>query len=280
MIVKYPGWDAVPNLAARTGPLFEELGLTADADAAYTKYLAGSDSPDSHGPLARFYIHQKQPDRAIALAREYEKRAPVLLTARIMTGAVASRRSDAATQAAVEKWLDGALRGAAGSPELEADLIGARAELLDAQGKFAESIAEYERALARGKSDLVVNNLCMLLALHAPARAEEAVKMMSELIAIRGPDPTFLDTRAVAYLVSSRPAEAVKDLEMALVQYERASYRFHLAWAIDLDAVVNKRIFAADHLKIAKAAGLGADDLHPLEFKRYAELLAKYVLDK
>ncbi len=280
VIVKYPGWDAVPNLAARTGPLFEELGLTADADAAYTKYLAGSDSPSSHAPLARFYIHQKQPDRAIALAREYEKRAPVLLTARIMTGAVASRRTDVATEAAVEKWLDGALRGAAGTPELEADLIGARAELLDAQGKSAESIAEYERALARGKSDLVVNNLCMLLALHDQKRAEEAVKMMSELIAIRGPDPRFLDTRAVAYLVSSRPAEAVKDLKMALVQYERASYRFHLAWAIDLDAVEGKRIFAADHLKIAKAAGLGADDLHPLEFKRYAELLVKYALDK
>jgi hypothetical protein len=102
--------------------------------------------------------------------------------------------------------------------------------------------------------------------------------MMSDLIAIRGPVPAFLDTRAVAYLVSSRPAEAEKDLRMALVQYDRPAYRFHLAWAIDLDAVEGKRIFAVDELKRAKLLGLTADDLHPIEFKRYAELFAKYKL--
>ncbi len=275
IITKYPGWDAIPNIVGRTGPLFEELGLTADAEAAYTKYLA-SDSPGSHAPLAVFYIHQKQTDKAIALARAHEKRAPVLLTARILTGSIRTKRPDPVTEAEVEKWLDAAIRAAAGNPELEAGLLGARAELLDAQGKYEESIAEYERALAKGKNDLVVNNLSMLLALRFPGRAQEAVKMMSELIAIRGPDPTFLDTRAVAYLVSSRPDLAVKDLEMALVQYERASYRFHLAWALDLDAAEAKRIFAAGELEKAKALGLTAADLHPIELKRYAELFAKY----
>ena len=83
---------------------------------------------------------------------------------------------------------------------------------------------------------------------------------------------------AVAYLVSSRPELAVKDLEMALVQYERASYRYHLAWAIDLDRSDAKRIFAIDVLKRAQALGLTADDLHPIEYKRYAGLLAKYKL--
>lgn len=176
-------------------------------------------------------------------------------------------------------WLDGAIRGA-GKPELEAGLIGTRAELLDAQGKYAEAIKEYERALAVSRSDLVVNNLCMLLALKAPDRAEEAVKMMTELIDIRGPVPVFLDTRAVAYLCSSRPSAAEKDVRMALVQYEQASYRFHLAWALDLDAAENKRIFAVNELQAAKRAGLVAADLHPLEVKRYAELLAKYKLDR
>ena len=197
-----------------------------------------------------------------------------------MTGAATALRSNKDAQAAVETWLDGAIRAAAGKPELEAGLIGTRAELLDAQGKYDEAIKEYERALAVSRSDLVVNNLCMLLALKAPGRAEEAVKMMSELIAIGGPRPEFLDTRAVAYMVSSRPAEAEKDVKMALVQYEQASYRFHLAWALDLDAAEAKRIFAVTELQTAKRAGLDAADLHPLEAKRYAELLAKYKLDK
>jgi hypothetical protein len=118
----------------------------------------------------------------------------------------------------------------------------------------------------------------MLMALYDPKRAEEAVKRMSDLIAIRGPVPSFLDTRAVAYLVSSRPAEAEKDLRLALVQFDRAAYRFHLAWAIDLNAVEGKRIYAHDELKAAKRLGLTADDLHPIEFKRFAELLTKYNL--
>src|SRR5262249_26343662 len=146
----------------------------------------------------------------------------------------------------------------------------------DAQGKYKEAIAEYERSLTKAKSDLVVNNLCMLMALSEPGRAEEAVKMMTELIAIRGPVPAYLDTRAVAYLVSSRPELATKDLNMALVQYDRAAYRFHLAWALDLDAVGKGRNQAKDELKAAKRLGLTAADLHPIELERYTELLSKH----
>jgi tetratricopeptide (TPR) repeat protein len=278
-VTNFPGWNAPTNLAGRTGPLFEELGFAADAKDAYVKFLDDNkDAPAAHAPLAVFYIHRKQPDKAIqlALAREQEKKVPVLLTARILTGAVRAKRPEAATEAAVEKWLDAAQRAAAGNAELEAGLIGARAELLDAQGKYDESIKEYERSIARGKSDLVVNNLCMLLALRAPARADEAVKMMTDLIAIRGPAPSYLDTRAVAYLVSSRPEAAIKDLQLALVQYERAAYRFHLAWAIDLNSEPGKRVYAADELQRAKGLGLTVDHLHPIELKRYAELFAKY----
>ena len=92
VIVAYPGWNALPNLAARTGPLFEELGLIDAAADAYGKYMKESDSPSSHQPLAAMYIRQKQADKALALAREYEKRAPVLLTARLMTGAATALR--------------------------------------------------------------------------------------------------------------------------------------------------------------------------------------------
>jgi tetratricopeptide (TPR) repeat protein len=277
---KYPGWDAVPNLAARTGPLFEEIGLPADAEAAYKKLLAEDKSPGAHFPLARFYIVQKQSEKAIRLARDREKGTPVLLTARLLTGAVRAKRPEPTAEAEIERWLDAALRDAAGKPELEAALIAAKAELLDAQGQYDEAVAEYRRSLATHKSDLAVNNLAMLLALTQSRgkdnRAEEAVKMMSELIAIRGPVPSFLDTRAVAYLVSSRPAEAKKDLDMALAQYDRAVYRFHLAWALDLDGEASRRVFAGDELGRAKRLGLTAADLHPLELPRYAELFPKY----
>ncbi|MBN9117892.1 MAG: hypothetical protein J0I06_01780 [Planctomycetes bacterium] len=277
VIKRFPGWDAGANLAARSGPLFEELGMTTEAGEAYTKFKE-SGRPGAPVPLAVFYIRQKRPEAAIRLAPEYEKKAAPLLTARLLTGAARAGRLDAATVADIDRWLDEALKNAAGQSELEAALIGSRAELLDAQKKYPEAIAEYRRSLAKGKSDLVVNNMCMLLALHAPDKAEEAVRMMTELIAIRGPAPSYLDTRAVAYLVSSRPAEAVKDLQLALAQAERPVYRFHLGWALDLDPAKDRRIFARDELERAKQLGLTGADLHPIEHPRYLELMAKYRL--
>ena len=286
LVVKFPGWDAGDNLATLSGPLFEELGLTADAEAAYKKFLETSAVPGAHQPLAVLYIRQKQPEKAIELAFAREK-APTLLTARLLTGAVRSKRPDAALEAKVEKWLEGALAKATDDPELEAALVGARAELYDARGDSAAAIKEYELSIAkfdrvarpRGSKDVVVNNLCMLLALteDKTRRANDAVKMMTELIAIRGPVPSFLDTRAVAYLVSSRPAEAIKDLEMALIQFDRAAYHFHLAWAMDLDPLEAKRVLALGEMKKAKALGLTADDLHPIEFKKYEALLGKFL---
>jgi tetratricopeptide (TPR) repeat protein len=277
LVKKFPGWDAGPNLAARTGPLFEEMGLVDEAEAAYTKYLSSGEK-NAHAPLAVLYIRQKRSDAAVQLARKYEKDTPPLLTARLMTGAARARRLDPVTEAEIGQFLDAALKDAAGKPELEAALIGSKAELLDAQGRYDDAIAEYRRSLAKGQSDLVVNNLSMLLALHAPKQADEAVQMMTDLINVRGPVPAYLDTRAVVYLVSSRPEQATKDLQMALVQLERPAYRFHLGWAIDLDAVKERQIFAVDELKRAKQIGLTAADLHPLEYKKYAELLTKYRL--
>ena len=284
-IQKFPGWDTGDSAVARSGPLFEEIGLIADAEAVYKKYLAESPAPGAHQALAILYVRQKQPERAIDLAFAREPKAPVALTARLLTGAVRAKRPDAAaTEAKIEKWLDAALTKAASDPELEAALIGAKAELFDARGDYANAIKEYERAVAvfarvaapKGRNDMVVNNLCMLLALYQPVRANDAVKLMSDLIAIRGPVPSFLDTRAVAYLVSSRPEGAIKDLEMALVQFDRAPYHFHLAWAFDLNVLEANRVLAVDELKKARELGLTADALHPIELDKYKMLLSKY----
>jgi tetratricopeptide (TPR) repeat protein len=285
VITGYRGWDSVANLASKSGPLFDEIGLTADAKAAFEKYMKESPLPAAHALLALHYIRHKEPEKAIALAWEREEKVPAPITAELLSGAVRMKRPTAETEAKIEKWLDGKLAAAAGNPEAEAPLIAARAQLLDAQGKYDRAIAEYERCIATHKritnpktpNDTVVNNLCMLLALYDPKRAEEAVQMMSGLIAIRGPAPWFLDTRAVAYLVSSRPEEAIKDLQMALVQYERAAYRFHLAWALDLTTSKDRPSSSIVELNAARSLGLAADDLHPIEYARYTDLLKKYL---
>ncbi|MBM3981483.1 MAG: tetratricopeptide repeat protein [Planctomycetes bacterium] len=280
VIVKYPGWDSQPYLASRTGPLFDEVGLTADAEAAFKKYMELTEHATSHVHLAVFYIRHKESEKAIALARTREKTAPVLVTAQILSGAVRAKRPDAATEAQIEAWLDEARGRAGGNSEVEGGLIGARAELLDAQGKYDEAIKEYERAMAKHKSDRVVNNLSMLMVLKDGKNTDEAIKLMTELIGVRGPQPGFLDTRAVAYILSGRGKEAIQDLKIAQVQSDRAVYHYHMGWALDLDREVAKSVgmLPAKELERAKELGITAADLHPLEKGRYTELLRKHLI--
>jgi tetratricopeptide (TPR) repeat protein len=285
VIVKFPGWDSQPYLASRSGPLFDEIGLTADAEAAFKKYMELTEHATSHLHLAVFYIRHKESEKAIALARSREKTAPVLVTAQILSGAVRAKRPDAATEAQIAMWLDEAQGKAGGNPEVEGGLIGARAELYDAQAQgdeklYDKAIKEYERAMAKHKSDRVVNNLCMLMVLKDGKNTDEAIKLMTELIGVRGPQPGFLDTRAVAYILSGRGKEAIQDLKIAQVQSERAVYHYHMGWALDLDREYAKSIsmLPVKELERAKELGITAADLHPLEKARYTELMRKHLI--
>lgn len=271
LILKFPGHDSVEAIRSRTGPLLEELGFLTDAEMLYRKLLSSSDGPAAHLPLAVLYLRQKKSAEAIALAREYEAKVPVSVTAQLLTGAVQARRPGETLEREIEEWLDRRISEAAGKPEL-AGLIGSRGDLLAAQGKYKEAIAEYRRALAAGKSEKTVNNLAMLLALYEPARVDEAIRMMSDLIAVQGPVPMYLDTRAVAYIVKGGDdtAKAVEDLELALLQRASPVYFYHLAWAYDLQL---KRVERQRRLDEARRLGLSSADLHPLELETYRRLV-------
>jgi tetratricopeptide (TPR) repeat protein len=143
--------------------------------------------------------------------------------------------------------------------------------LLAAQEKYPEAIEQYRAAVRLGKSDSAVNNLAMLLALHDPKKADEAIRLMDELIGVRGPYPSFLDTRAVAYIVKGGDdvAKAVRDLEMALLQRYSPAYLFHLAVAYDLQG---KRLERDRRIDEARKVGVTAGDAHPLELRKYREL--------
>jgi tetratricopeptide (TPR) repeat protein len=148
--------------------------------------------------------------------------------------------------------------------------------LLDAQENYKEAIAEYRRSIAEGPSDFAVNNLAMLLALTEPVRVDEAIQMMTKVIDIRGPVTTYLDTRAVAYIVKGgeeNTEKAVQDLTMARLQNPRAVYAYHLAWAYDLQQKRNQRDSLLDE---AMKIGIEPEDLHPRERDKYRELFSRY----
>ena len=190
----------------------------------------------------------------------------------MLSGAVRAKLPAAGVVAQVEEWMARKLAENERKPDVYPYLLGALAELRDATGRYDEAIDEYRKAVALTQSDLLVNNLAMLLALHRPKEAEDARRMMDQVIGLRGPVPTFLDTRAVSSLIrgENATADAVRDLKLALAQQQRAVYHFHLAWAYDL---LRRETDKQEELVRARQLGLTTDDLHPKELKKYQELL-------
>ncbi len=164
-ILKFRGYDSPDMIRARTGPLLIELGFYSDAETLYRKFIALSNSPTAHVPLALLYIQTKKTTEAIKLAREFEAKSPTLLTAQLLSGAVRVKRPGSAIESEVKAWLDDKIAKSAGKPEF-AGLLAARAEFHDAQENYKEAIAEYRLSLKEGPTDFAMNNLAMLLAAH------------------------------------------------------------------------------------------------------------------
>jgi tetratricopeptide (TPR) repeat protein len=284
LVLKYPATEQNPAFAtAAAAPLLDEIGFPAEAEVLFRKALDANKSPGAHLPLAVFLIQHQRGGEAIDLARKYEAGTAAVVTAQVMSGAVrATDAKDTARVAAVETWLASKLEEYRGRPEYPG-LLAARAEVLDARGKYDDAIAEYRRVVGaspEGKVSIAVNNLCMLIALREPARVGEAIEMMNHLIGVRGPAPSFLDTRAVCYLVAggtyrdaakdkNGPELALADLDLALTQRQQPVYRFHKAWAYHLLAKQAEKDVA---LREAKAGKLTAAMLHPLEREKLREL--------
>ncbi len=267
LILAFPGADTPAVIASRSGPLLDEIGADAEAKTLYEKYMAESKTPGAHLPLAVFYITHKQPELAIELARKHEAGTPVATTASVLIGAARKKLPGPDGVAAIESWLSAKMAEYKDRPDIYPHLVGSLAELRDAQGRSAEAVAEYEKALRLAPNDVTTNNLCMLLSLQDPKRAPEAKERMDKMIAVRGPAPALLDTRALAYLVmGGKSEEAVKDLKLALAQQERAVYYFHLAWAYD--QLRNRREFEAA-LAAARRLGIEPDQVHPKEMEQY-----------
>jgi tetratricopeptide (TPR) repeat protein len=293
LVADFPGGQTEAMIPVLTGPLLEELGFAAEAEALYRKLLEVSKSPVAHRSLAVFLIRQKRSAEAIALARKYEPGCPVLLTAGILSGAVRVNSPGPAAEQEVLDWLDARIKvveaRADGRPVLAA-LVGNRALVFDGQGrsdraKYDHAIAEYRRALSLAPSDLVTNNLAMLIALQRPDQVREAIDLMNKLIGVRGPAPEYLDTRAVCYLVAGGafkltepdgkevdgPELARRDLEMAILQHRQPAHLFHLAWAYQLKGDQAQLLLRmTDALK----EGVTPEMVHPLELPKFRELSA------
>jgi tetratricopeptide (TPR) repeat protein len=116
-----------------------------------------------------------------------------------------------------------------------------------------------------------MNNLAVLLSLHKK-QPEESLKLIEKAIAVAGPLPALLDTRASAYVAAGQPEKALADLAEAINDEPRPNREFHLALA---RSQLGQLPEAADALGAARKHGLKVDDLNSLERSAYHDLVAK-----
>jgi len=170
----------------------------------------------------------------------------------------------------VEEWLHKAL---ARSPDSMQILV-CLGDLQDLRGRYQDAKTTYRKVLERNGRDVIaLNNLAWLL-VFSDGRGEEALVYVNRAIAIAGPIPELLDTRALASLLIGNADAAIADLQDALTRIKldpkvAASIHFHLAQAL---LAVGKSAEAAESFKQAKQHGFNPKIVHPLEATAYTRL--------
>lgn len=156
----------------------------------------------------------------------------------------------------VEKRLQSALDKQPKSSLLKLCL----ADLRSLQGKSETAESLYREVLDTDRKNvLALNNLAWNLALRGKS-TDEAMTLIERAIALAGPAPQLLDTRASVWLAQSNPSHAIKDLKRVLVEEPSAGVHFRMALALaDMGEI------AAARESSAKAHLLGFRTQHPLE---------------
>ena len=114
-----------------------------------------------------------------------------------------------------------------------------------------------------------LNNLAWNLATRGKM-TDEAMLLIERAIAIAGPAPQLLDTRACVFLSQHNAARALKDLKRVLVEEPTATAHFHLAL---VHAETGETDAARDSLKTATLRGFKPQ--HPLERDQLTALQQK-----
>ena len=253
----------------RAAPLLEELGRPDGAETMYREYVSRSERPDSLLQLATFLGRQKRVGEALDVCERARSTCPPEAVAAVSVALLRAEPANPDHIRRVEAWLEAATQKASETTALLSSL----ADLRDLEGRYDEAESLYRRVI-RNEPDNVraLNNLAWLLAVRGgPPGGAEALDRINHAIDVFGPEAAMLDTRASVYLATGQTDLAEADLRQALAEAPEATQYFHYARALfqgkDLEA-------AGEALRSARAAGLTADALHPLERPAYDQLLS------
>ena len=163
------------------------------------------------------------------MSRQFEGQTDVIL--QLAVAMLRKRRDEVGAQLdqVVNQMLSRALREDRDS--IQRQLL--KAEALEIQARYEESIATYDKILERDDVPATVravamNNLGFQLALNNE-RLDEAHQLVDEAMKTFGPVSDMLDTRAMVCLARNEYDLAVEDMELALSISKDPVKYFHLA---------------------------------------------------
>jgi tetratricopeptide (TPR) repeat protein len=258
-----------PETELRIAALLEELNQGAAAERWYRQYVADSKLPEAALLLAKYLGRQNRLSEALELCERAWAVCRPEVVGDASLDALRTARAGEDECVRVERWLERAVQQHPQATGLLLCLGG----LHDLRGRYQNAEATYQQVIERDERSVVaLNNLAWLLAL-GDGNGERALLLINRAIDIAGPVPGLLDTRAVAYLVVGRSDLALADLDESvrpgLGANVLASVNFHRVQAYQM---AGKHLEAAKAWRAAKASGLEATLLHPLELKEYEEL--------
>jgi tetratricopeptide (TPR) repeat protein len=256
--------------AAAVAALLEGLQEPEAAERLYRRYAEGGRDkrPESVLVLAQFLARRQRVPEALDLCEGAWRTCPPAAVAQACLFVVSQGSADVGQLARVERWLRAAEKG----PQ-SAAVAAALAHVQNLQGRYDEAEATYRKAIAANARDpraraMALNNLAFLLTLRG-GDGPTALDLVQRACQAGGPRPGFLDTRAVVRLKMGDSRQAIKDLDDAVAVAPSASVFFHLAQARDQ---AHDQSGARRAWEQAKALGLKASNLHPLERTAYDQL--------
>ena len=250
--------------------MLEKLELFDESEKLY-RQLADLE-PRGQLTLAGFVGRRGRTEEAFKLLEGVAPDLLPMLVVRVATDMIRSRRHEVGDRfdAQVQLWLD---RLAKDNPNSTVVLL-QLASFRDVQQNYDEAAKIYRDLLLRKDLALVSratvqNNLAYILAMNEE-NTDEAEQLVAKAIALLGPSPELLDTRAMIRLAAGNSTDAIKDLTLVVSDQEKAAYYLHLASA---QLAAGDTEAAREAYLRAEELGLAPDEIHPLERKRYDELL-------
>jgi len=252
---------------SKEGKRSEATQFVVEAETMLRKFVR--DRMGQELVLASFLARQGKFDEALGLIERHWAENPPQRVASALgyvlkNSAVKpaqSRRGEAIMQAALKKF------------NRPLDLLLVFGDAMALQQRYAEAEKYYRECLTKNDRDArVMNNLALFLALKKE-NLDEALQLINGAIAIQGPTPAMLDSRATVYLAMNQPVKALDDLAAALEEEIEPSWLFRQALAYDR---IGRRQSAAASLKRAiEEEGLTAEMLPPNERAVFQELQSR-----